>query len=81
MIELGLYVIALTFVGMAVELFRLANAPTSLDLRLRADGMVLDYEARTLAKLRVRRIAARLSGLVVLIVGGILASVATSSWL
>ncbi len=81
MIALGLYIIAATFVGMAIELFRLANTPTRLDLRLRADGPMLENEARALAKLRVRRIAARLSGVVLLIAGAILASVATSAWL
>ena len=81
MVILGLYIIALTFVGMAIELFHLANMPTQLDLRLRTNGPVFEYEARALAQLHLRRVAALLSGSFLLIVGTSLVYLATSSWL
>ena len=81
MVALGLYIIAGTFLGMALELFRLANSPTRLDLRLRADGAIVDRQARALSQLRTRRMAARLSAVVMLVAGAVLASMATTSWL
>jgi hypothetical protein len=81
LIALGLFIIAGTFLGMALELFRLANAPTSLDLRWRAGGAILEHEARVLAKLRIRRIAARLSAVMMLVAGATLASITTTIWL
>ena len=81
MVALGLYSIALTFVGMAAEIMHLANSPSGLDLRLRAGGIPLETDDRELAKLRLRRVAARLSGVVLLIAGFGMAAMATKSWL
>lgn len=81
LIALGLYIIAGTFLGMALELFRLANTPTSLDLQLRAGAAIVDREVHALSRLRLRRIAARLCAVAMLVAGAVLASMATTSWL